>query len=148
CDWAICTTSLTTRYLVVLSPRMLICGWGVFCASTDRRLSIKASVTGSSFQYTVPSASIAIVIGGTSGANSSLRSRLASGSATWILCDMSGAVIMKMINNTSITSTNGVTLISAIGPALLPVLKAISVLQLAYGRPINAATAVRQHASR
>src|SRR5574344_2893104 len=37
-----------------------------------------------------------------------------------------GAVMMKMISSTSITSTKGVTLMSAIGPALFPLLKAIT----------------------
>ena len=45
---------------------------------------------------------------------------MASGSTISTLCDISGAVIMKMISSTSITSTSGVTLISAIGPPLSP----------------------------
>src|SRR5690554_826100 len=131
CAWATSITSRTKRYLVVLSPRTLICGCGVFCASTESRLSSSPASMGSSFQYNEPSASIARVIGGTSGAISSFRSRLASGRSTWILCDINGAVIMKMIRSTSITSTSGVTLMSAIGPPLLlPELKAISELRL------------------
>src|SRR5690242_10139130 len=49
----------------------------------------------------------------------------ALGRVTLILCDIKGAVIMKMISSTSITSTRGVTLISDIGPPLLLLLKAI-----------------------
>ena len=44
--WAIFTTSLTIRYLVVRSPRMLTVGCGVFCASTESRLSITWRVIG------------------------------------------------------------------------------------------------------
>src|SRR5687768_12330259 len=43
-------------------------------------------------------------------------SSVASGSSILTLWAISGAVIMKMISSTSITSTRGVTLISAIGP--------------------------------
>src|SRR5688572_18271696 len=122
---AIFTTSLTIRYLVVWSPRTLTCGCGVFWASIERRLSSRSRVIGSSFQYNEPFSWIATVIGGIF-ASLVFSSRLASGSLTWILCVISGAVIMKMINNTNITSTRGVTLISAIGPPLsLPELKAI-----------------------
>ena len=49
-----------------------------------------------------------------------------SGNLTLTLWFISGVVIMKMISSTNITSTRGVTLISAIGPPLsLPELKAI-----------------------
>src|SRR5690606_25471859 len=46
--WAIFTTSLTMRYGVVRSPRMLTVGCGVFCASADSLLSISWRVAGSS----------------------------------------------------------------------------------------------------
>ena len=42
---------------------------------------------------------------------------LGCGRSTLILCANTGAVIMKMMSSTSSTSTSGVTLISAIGPA-------------------------------
>jgi hypothetical protein len=42
------------------------------------------------------------------------------------LCWAKGAVIMKMISNTNITSTSGVTLISAITPPPLPELNAMA----------------------
>jgi hypothetical protein len=48
------------------------------------------------------------------------------GRSILILCDSIGTVIMKMINNTSITSTSGVTLMSAIGPLPPPVLNAMT----------------------
>src|SRR5690606_7474493 len=48
-------------------------------------------------------------------------SGLGCGRSTWILCASTGAVIMKMISSTSITSTNGVTLISDIGALVLAV---------------------------
>jgi len=51
---------------------------------------------------------------------------LASGRSTLTLWDIRGAVMMKMISSTSITSTRGVTLMSAMGPPLLPLLKAIT----------------------
>src|SRR5690606_238353 len=57
--------------------------------------------------------------------SSSLWTRFASGSSTFTLCAISGAVMMKMMSSTSITSTRGVTLMSFIGPLLLPVLKAM-----------------------
>src|SRR5690606_41235240 len=66
-------------------------------------------------QYSAPDDSIARVIGGTSGASWLRWLTSASGRSTWILWVISGAVIMKMISSTSITSTRGVTLISAIG---------------------------------
>src|SRR5690606_2882628 len=120
--------SRTTRYLVVRSPRTLICGCGTFWASTESLLSSRSLVIGSSFQYSAPDDSIARVIGGTSGASWLRWLTSASGRSTWILWVISGAVIMKMISSTSITSTRGVTLISAIGvpPPLLTELKAIS----------------------
>ena len=68
-----------------------------------------------------------MVIGGVLGASLSLSwTRFASGSSIFTLCDISGAVMMKMISSTNITSTRGVTLISAIGPPLLPLLKAMT----------------------
>src|SRR3546814_19834233 len=84
------TTSLTLRYLVVLSPRTLICGCGVFCASTDRRLSSSCTVTGSSFQYTLQVWVIARGIGGTYGAFSYSRPRPPSGKQPPILCAING----------------------------------------------------------
>src|SRR4029079_4916114 len=48
------------------------------------------------------------------------------GRSIGILCDSIGTVIMKMISSTSITSTSGVTLMSAIGPLPPPVVNAIS----------------------
>src|SRR5690606_18583860 len=105
----------------------MTCGCGVFWASTDSRLSSNEAVIGSSFQNSLPSCVTANVIGGTSGASCSRSATSASGNSTLTLCDIKGAVIMKMISSTSITSTSGVTLISAIGPPLsLPELKAIS----------------------
>jgi len=47
------------------------------------------------------------------------------GRSTGIGQDTSGAVTMKMISSTSITSTSGVTLISAIGPELPAALNAM-----------------------
>ena len=69
-----------------------------------------------------------MVIGGVVGAflSSGSWTRFASGSSIFTLCDISGAVMMKMISSTNITSTRGVTLISAIGPPLLPLLKAMT----------------------
>ncbi len=58
------------------------------------------------------------------------------GRSTWILCASTGAVIMKMISSTSITSTSGVTLISDIGPLVL-VVKAIS------GHPFGASVVMK-----
>ena len=57
--------------------------------------------------------------------------RFASGSSTLTLCVISGAVIMKMISSTSITSTSGVTLMSAIGPPPEPLANAMSVSPVA-----------------
>src|SRR5688500_1054918 len=129
CAWAMRTTSATVRYLVVRSPRTLIAGCGVFCASTERRLSSWPSEIGWSFQNMLPSWVTASVIGGVfllSGFSASV----ACGSSTLTLCDINGAVIMKMMSSTSITSTRGVTLISAIGPPLsLPELKAMVLLR-------------------
>jgi len=52
----------------------------------------------------------------------------ASGNLTTTLCVIRGAVIMKMIRSTSMTSTRGVTLMSAIGPPPLEFeLKAMAV---------------------
>src|SRR6478735_12110919 len=61
--WATCTTSWTTRYFVVRSPRTLMAGCGVFWASTERRLSIWSFVMGWSFQYRLPCSVTVIVIG-------------------------------------------------------------------------------------
>src|SRR5581483_10262051 len=52
------------------------------------------------------------------------------GRSILILCDSIGAVIMKMIRSTSITSTSGVTLISAMGPLPPPELNAILLILL------------------
>src|SRR5580693_2048742 len=62
----------------------------------------------------LPSSLMARSIGSVFGASSWVLG-LAVGSFTVIRCDISGAVIMKMISNTNITSTSGVTLISDIG---------------------------------
>src|SRR5690349_19172953 len=147
CAWAMSTTSRMLRYLVTLSPRRFTSGCGVFCASTDSWLSSRSLVMGASFQYSEPSSLTVTVTGGVGGTSSGLWSRLACGSSTLILCDIRGAVIMKMISSTSITSTRGVTLISDIGPPLsLPVLKAMGVSvrcydDLALGRDFADASA-------
>src|SRR5207342_3836577 len=73
------------------------------------------AVTGTSFQKREPSVLMATVTGGTLSGGGLLDS-VASGSLTTTLCVIRGAVIMKMISSTSITSTSGVTLMSAIGP--------------------------------
>src|SRR4249919_4349134 len=132
---AVATTSEIVRYLVVSSPRMLTSGCGVFCASTASWLSSSSRVTAESFQYSLPSSVTVTVIGGTGGTFSSVRlSRLACGNSTLILCDISGAVIMKMMSRTSITSTRGVTLISDIGaPLWVPELKAMGRTPSRYG---------------
>ncbi|MCY1451433.1 hypothetical protein D9M71_683000 [compost metagenome] len=49
--------------------------------------------------------------------------------------DTIGAVTMKMINNTSITSTNGVTLISASGPDVAAARNAMLCLSLERAAP-------------
>ena len=67
---------------------------------------------GTSFRYIVPSGSSEITI--VSGFSSSSTVE-ACGRSILILCASSGAVIMKMISSTSMTSTSGVVLISAIG---------------------------------
>src|SRR5207342_2318102 len=134
CCWATFTTSLTIRYLVVLSPRTLTSGCGVFCASTDSWLSSWSRGTGASFQYRWPSSCTVTVIGGVGGTASGRLSRFACGSSTLILCDISGAVIMKMMSKTNITSTRGVTLISDIGaPLWAPELKAMGRTPSRYG---------------
>ena len=92
----------------------------MYCSSCD-------AVTGSSFQKRSPLALIASVTGGIFSDRRS-RPAIASGSLTTTLCVISGAVIMKMISSTSITSTRGVTLMSAIGPPPLPELNAMAVL--------------------
>src|SRR4249919_3810473 len=139
CNCAVFTTSATMRYFVVASPRMFTSGCGVACAATDNWLSSWSWVTGASFQYSVPSSLTVTVTGGAGGTLSGRWSRLALGSSTLILCVIRGAVIMKMMSRTSITSTRGVTLISDIGaPLWVPVLKAIgrtpSCYVLALGR--------------
>ena len=84
------------------------------------------SVIGSSLSMFLRN--LLMVIGGVVGAflSSGSWTRFASGSSIFTLCDISGAVMMKMISSTNITSTRGVTLISAIGPPLLPLLKAMT----------------------
>src|SRR5690606_9712186 len=147
--WAIFTTSLTMRYGVVRSPRMLTVGCGVFCASTDSLLSISWRVAGSSFQNNAPASVTEIVMGGVLGPlSSSGFTTTASGSCTLTLWFISGVVIMKMISSTNITSTRGVTLISAIGPPLsLPALMAMGALRQGL-RSINACRPLRRRASR
>ena len=61
---------------------------------------------------TAPAASIEIATG---SLFCSSAAALLSGRSTWTPVDEQGAVTMKMISSTSITSTIGVTLISAIG---------------------------------
>src|SRR5579875_244291 len=93
---------------------MFNAGCGLLLAAV-RSLAFKiASEISPSFQYMVPSGSTARSIGGTS-AGVGLVWGLAFGRSILTLCDISGAVIMKMISNTSITSASGVTLISAPG---------------------------------
>ena len=59
-----------------------------------------------------------MVIGLTPPFASSLCFSSARGNSTLVLWFISGVVIMKMISSTSITSTRGVTLMSAMTPPL------------------------------
>ena len=71
--------------------------------------------TGLPFQETPPAASIRMRIGG-GGMPGGGGMVLGCGRSTWIGYDSGGTVTMKMISSTSMMSTRGVTLMSAIGP--------------------------------
>ena len=112
---AFCASAMTVASswnCVVRSTCRCSSGWGLRCASFDRRFRSESRSISTSFRYIVPSASSAITI--VSGFSSSSTVD-ACGRSILILWAINGAVIMKMINSTSMTSTSGIMLISAIG---------------------------------
>src|SRR5690606_28375660 len=111
---ALAMTVAINWYCVVFSARICSSGCGFFCAATRSWADSMASVINSSFQYRSPVSFTARSIG--SGGLVSTVLGFACGRSMRILWVINGAVIMKMISSTNITSTRGVTLISAIGP--------------------------------
>ena len=91
-------------------------GWlvGSFWIVSRIICAITGKAYGESFQYTAPEASIRRLMGsgGLTGGGGGLF--VGCGRLMSIGYDRTGAVTMKMMSRTSITSTSGVTLMSAI----------------------------------
>src|SRR5689334_14419521 len=105
-------TPATCLYVTSLLGRRWNSGWsGIAAAFLKRASSVGRSGTVSPFHSTVPSKSTSMVItvGGVSGGGG-----LPTGMLSFTACVWIGMVMISMISSTSITSINGVVLMSTI----------------------------------